>query len=87
MENIQSFRLLGVEARQTPCLTGAGAPTAAAVTGELYLDTITGDLYKGLNGQWKPVQSTVVVEGGSAAPTVLFDGGVSGSYTVTEEET
>ena len=52
MEYVESFRILGVEARQRPCLTGHGAPTVSAVSGELYMNLDTGDLYKCVNGAW-----------------------------------
>ena len=48
MNYIESFNLLGVEAQQIPCITGEGAPktfTEGAV-GCLYMNTLTGDIYK-----------------------------------------
>lgn len=53
MEYVESFDLLGVAARQKPCLAGKGAPAIPAVTGELYLDTDTGELYKYTGGGWQ----------------------------------
>lgn len=48
MNYVKSLNLLGVEARQNPSLTGAGAPTDSTegAVGEFYMDTNTGDLYK-----------------------------------------
>lgn len=48
MNYINSFNLLGVEARQRPCLLGNGAPgaTLTATIGELYMDTNSGVIYK-----------------------------------------
>ena len=57
MEYIESFRLLGVQARQKPCLPGQGAPAVPAVSGELYMDIDTGDLYKCVGGTWRPMGS------------------------------
>jgi len=58
MNYVESFDLLGVAARQKPCLTGIGAPAVPAVSGELYLDTASGDLYKCVNGLWQRDKSS-----------------------------
>jgi hypothetical protein len=48
MNYVESFNLLGVEAKQIPCIKGEGAPTTATegVVGCFYMDTFTGDTYK-----------------------------------------
>lgn len=48
MNYVESFNLLGVEAKQIPSITGNGAPTTATegAVGCLYMDTATGDMYK-----------------------------------------
>ena len=48
MEYIKAISLLGVTARQLPMLTGEGTPTGETIgaVGELYIDTLTGDIYK-----------------------------------------
>lgn len=48
MNYVESFNLLGVEAKQLPCIKGEGAPTTATegAVGCLYMDTLTGDTYK-----------------------------------------
>lgn len=48
MNYVESFDLFGVEAKQIPCITGAGAPTTTTegAVGCLYMDTNTGALYK-----------------------------------------
>jgi hypothetical protein len=48
MNYVNSFNLLGLEARQRPCLTGNGEPTIETVgaIGELYLDVNTGKIFK-----------------------------------------
>lgn len=63
MNYVKSLNILGTEATQIPCQTGKGAPgtdTEAAV-GCLYMDTITGALYKcvaAMNGMfiWKEAE-------------------------------
>lgn len=48
MNYVESFNLLGLEAKQIPCIKGEGAPTTATegAVGCFYMDTITGTLYK-----------------------------------------
>lgn len=48
MNYINHFNLFGLEARQRPTLVGNGSPTAQTVgsVGELYMDKLTGDIYK-----------------------------------------
>ncbi len=48
MNYIESFDLLGTEAKQIPSILGEGAPTEATegAVGCLYMDTTNGDLYK-----------------------------------------
>lgn len=46
MNYVNSFNLLGLEARQRPCLTGNGEPTIESTIGDLYQDINTGVLYK-----------------------------------------
>lgn len=48
MNYVNSFNLLGLEARQRPCLTGNGEPknTTVGAVGELYIDINTGNIYK-----------------------------------------
>lgn len=48
MNYVESFNLLGVEAKQIPNITGEGAPTTTTegAVGCLYMNTRTGDVYK-----------------------------------------
>ena len=48
MNYVESFNLLGIEAKQIPSITGEGTPTSTteAAVGSLYMDTTTGDMYK-----------------------------------------
>lgn len=48
MNYVESFNLLGVEAKQIPCIKGDGAPTTTTegAVGCFYIDTTTGTLYK-----------------------------------------
>ena len=45
---VDSLNILGVDAKQIPCIKGSGAPTTttAAEVGMFYMDTSTGDVYK-----------------------------------------
>ena len=48
MDFIESFDLFGIEAKQIPSITGEGAPavTTEGAVGCLYMDTLSGDMYK-----------------------------------------
>lgn len=48
MNYVESFNLLGVEAKQIPCLKSEGVPTVSTegAVGCFYMDTLTGTLYK-----------------------------------------
>lgn len=48
MNYVKSLKMLNVEARQLPCITGSGAPTMETVgaVGELYMDSNTHKVYK-----------------------------------------
>lgn len=48
MNYVESFNLLGVEAKQIPCIKGNGTPTTETegAVGCFYMDTTTGILYK-----------------------------------------
>ena len=48
MNYVESFNLLGVEAKQIPCIKGEGAPTTSTegAVGCFYIDTLVGTLYK-----------------------------------------
>lgn len=48
MNYVDSFDLFGIPVRQKACKPGSGAPTTTAegAVGDLYMDTITGDIYK-----------------------------------------
>ncbi|MBR0544016.1 MAG: SGNH/GDSL hydrolase family protein [Bacteroidaceae bacterium] len=48
MNYVEHLNLFGVEAKQIPCSTGAGAPTTSTegAVGCLYMDTLTGDVWK-----------------------------------------
>lgn len=48
MDYVNSFDLLGVEAKQIPSITGTSAPTTATegAVGCLYMNTDTGEMYK-----------------------------------------
>lgn len=48
MNYVDSFDLFGVKARQKACIPGEGAPTPAtkSAVGDLYMDTLTGNIYK-----------------------------------------
>lgn len=48
MNYVESFNLLGVEAKQIPSIVGEGAPTPSTegAVGCFYMDTLTGDVYK-----------------------------------------
>lgn len=48
MNYVESFNLFGVDAKEIPCITGAGAPTASTegAVGCFYMDTDTGIVYK-----------------------------------------
>lgn len=82
MNYVDSFDLFGVKARQKACIPGEGAPTSAtkSAVGDLYMDTVTGDIYKCIavtDGvyTWKPLGVgggnvlTVWVEGDEADHT------------------
>lgn len=48
MNYVEYFNLLGVDAKQIPSITGEGAPTTSTegAVGCLYMNTLTGDMYK-----------------------------------------
>lgn len=48
MNYVESFNLLGVEAKQIPCIRGEGVPTTSTegAVGCFYMDTTSGTLYK-----------------------------------------
>jgi surface protein len=48
MNYVESFNLLGLEAKQIPCIKGENAPTTSTegAVGCLYMNTLTGDIYK-----------------------------------------
>lgn len=47
MNYVDSFDLFGVAARQKACMPGSGAPTTTTVgaVGDLYMNTLNGDIY------------------------------------------
>ena len=51
MNYVPHFNLLGVEAKQIPCITGEGAPTTSTegAVGCFYMDTTNGKMYKCTN--------------------------------------
>lgn len=55
MNYVESFNLFGVEVMQLPCIKGEGEPTTATkgAVGLMYMDTVTGDMYKctAVNGE------------------------------------
>lgn len=48
MNFVEGMDMFGVAAKEIPCITGSGAPSAttAGAVGSLYMDTNTGDVYK-----------------------------------------
>jgi hypothetical protein len=47
MNYIENFEILGIKAKQIPCVTGSGAPsTVDGAVGMLYIDTDSGLVYK-----------------------------------------
>ena len=48
MNYVNSFNMFGTDVKQTPCITGSGAPTTAieGAVGCLYMDSDTGAIYK-----------------------------------------
>lgn len=48
MNFVENFNFYGVEAKEIPCITGKGAPTTTTEgeVGALYMDTLTGNIYK-----------------------------------------
>lgn len=78
MNYIESFDLIGEEAKQIPNITGAGAPTTSTdgAVGCLYMDTSTGDMYKctmadGGVYTWILTTPTVVQGTGESAEAVM----------------
>lgn len=53
MNYVEAFNLLGIEAKQIPCINGEGAPTTVTegAVGCLYIDTVTNDIYKCTNAE------------------------------------
>lgn len=52
MNYVESFNLLGIDAKQIPCIKGEGAPTTSTegAVGCFYMDTLTGDIYINIGG-------------------------------------
>lgn len=48
MNYVEHLNILGVEAKEIPCIKGSGAPSTSTVgaVGLLYMDTNTGTIYK-----------------------------------------
>lgn len=48
MNYVESLNLFGVEAKEIPCIKGSGVPTESTIgaVGLLYMDIVTGDIYK-----------------------------------------
>ena len=48
MKYVEHLKLLGVDAKQIPCITGEGEPSTATegAIGCLYMNTLNGDIYK-----------------------------------------
>lgn len=48
MDFVKSLSMFHVDAKEIPCVTGNGAPTekTEGAPGALYMDTLTGELYK-----------------------------------------
>lgn len=48
MNYVESLSFFGVDAKEIPCLRGSGAPTTATdgAVGSLYMNTLTGDIYR-----------------------------------------
>lgn len=62
MEYVKHLNLFGVEAKEIPCITGMSTPVAATAgaVGCLYMNTITGEIYKCVAAAdgvytWEPV--------------------------------
>lgn len=51
MNYVENFNFYGVDAKEIPCIKGEGAPTETTegAVGCLYMDTLTGDMYKCTN--------------------------------------
>ena len=70
MNYVDKLNFFGVEAMQSPCIKGEGAPTTSteAAVGFFYMDTLTGEVYKcvAVSGNvytWEPFSQT---SGGNA---------------------
>lgn len=103
MNYVESFNLLGVEAKEIPCIKGEGAPTSATegAVGCLYMDTLTGNTYKCVGGElgslvWvetlkgavtPDTLGEVIETGRNIIPIQWESGGISSNGILTNETT
>lgn len=84
MEYVTHHNVLGCEAKEIPCIVGAGTPgDSIGAIGLLYMDETTGKIYKRTATGWEPEGPSIHVE--DSAPTNLSPYEIGDIILVTEE--
>ena len=88
MNYVESFNLLGLEAKQIPCIKGEGAPTTATegAVGCFYMDTTTSTLYK-CTAVLDGVYTWETFEGQKGEPGVTPHIGDNGNWWIGDTDT
>lgn len=91
MNYVEHLNFYGIEAKEIPCVKGAGAPTTATVgaVGLLYMDTNTGKLYKctsATEGEflWVDINTEVAQETGTSTVKVMSQKAVTEKLNVID---
>lgn len=82
---VEGLDLFGIKAKQIPCLTGNGAPSAesALKIGLLYINEDNGDMYKCVNGTDGLVWDMMINNSTSSnKPTFMISGAYNNGYVL-----
>lgn len=63
MNYIKNLKMLGIEAKEIPCITGTGAPTLETdgAVGMFYMDEGSGKVHKRTATGWEPLTINIAV--------------------------
>lgn len=78
MNYVKNLKFFGIDAKEIPCLTGAGAPTleTEGAVGMFYMDEGTGAVYKRTANGWEPLteEDVMALSGGTFSGPVNSEG-------------
>lgn len=78
MNYVKNLKMLGIEAKEIPCITGKGAPTleTEGAVGMFYMAEDSGKVYKRTSTGWEPLteEDTMTLSGGTFNGPVNSEG-------------